>query len=86
MHQNFFVLDQLFTEQFRDEFAREIVGSWAEAASRDDQICAAQSLAHGVLNFAAGIRNRHLPRHDMAEIRESATEKLLVRIQDATQH
>ena len=86
MRQNVIVRDQFFAKQFGDKFACDVIGGRAESAGSDDEVGAAQRLAHGVLDSAAGVRDCYLPRNDVTKIREPATKPLLVRVQDATQH
>ena len=77
------ILHQFFAEQFRDEFARDVIGGRAEAAGGNDEIRATEGFAHGVLDFATGVGDGHLPRDDVAEVGESAAKPLLMRIEDA---
>ena len=86
VREDFRFLNQFFPEQFRDQLAGEIVGSRTKAAGGDDQIRAAQRFAHGLLDFVSRVRDRHLSRDDVAEVRQPAAEPLLMRVQHASQH
>ena len=72
--------------KLRNQIARQIVGSRAEAAGGDDQIRAAQRFANGGLDVVRRVRHGHLAGHDITEIGEAAAEPLLVRVEHATEH
>ena len=74
------VFVQRASEQSGDAVARDVVGGRPQPAGGDDEVRAAQRLAHGLLNVVRRVRDRDLPRDDVAEVCELAAEPLLMSV------